>query len=59
MAQTQWAQVEFMADGEGYGQHEDDDDGFPLSSHPQCISRNEIARGAVSPTIALTIVASE
>ena len=25
MAQTQWVQVEFMADGEGYGPEDDDD----------------------------------
>ena len=30
MAQTQWAQVEFMADGEGYGQREDDGPGGAL-----------------------------
>jgi len=65
MAQTQWAQVEFMADGEGYEEH---DDGrrltFTPRSSPPCVrfSRDhtaEIAMHVGRPTIALTIVASE
>ena len=60
MAQTQWAQVEFMADGEGYGQREEDD-----ARHQRGLARDrDLAetrshRGFVSPTIELTIVASE
>ena len=49
MAQTQWAQVEFMADGEGYGQHEDEDDCactacvFTVSLYLAYISRLNLA----------------
>ena len=41
MAQTQWAQVEFMAGGEGYGQREEDEDGLHVAwvFSVSCVSR--------------------